>query len=137
MSSDRLCSLVIWLRFDLGTMSATMLAFLRSSCRGMGVQPRHLDDPSAVEDPLKAVLEEAISLREEQRPELSLELLEIARSAGLSSDWIEDNRARALLALGRLEEAQVLLEALRGSAIEAVAEAAQAQLAQLAEPNDA
>jgi predicted Zn-dependent protease len=115
-------------------MSATMLAFLRSSCRGMGVQPRHLDDPSAVEDPLKAVLEEAISLREEQRPELSLELLEIARSAGLSSDWIEDNRARALLALGRLEEAQVLLEALRGSAIEAVAEAAQAQLA---EPNDA
>ena len=93
-------------------MSATLHAFLRSSCRALGVEPRHLDDPSAAEDPLTALLQEAIALREEQRPELSLQVLEMACTAGLSSDWIDDNRARALLALDRIEEAEALLRRL-------------------------
>ena len=112
-------------------MSATLLAFLRSSCHGMGITPRHLDAATAQEDPLTALLEEAIALRTEQRADLSLQLLEIARSAGLASDWIEDNRARALLALDRIEEATTVLLVLCDSSIEAVAEAARSQLASL------
>jgi hypothetical protein len=112
-------------------MSSTLQAFLRSSCRGLGHEPRFLDSSDAAEDPLTAVLQEAIALRQEQRADLSLQLLEIARNAGLSSDWIEDNRARALLALGRVEEARLLLTTLCGSATEAIAAAARSQLAEL------
>lgn len=109
-------------------MSATLQAFLRSSCRGLGVDPRYLDSPAAAEDPLTALLQEAIALREEQRAELSLQVLEIASAAGLSSEWIDDNRARALLALDRADEARHLLHSLCDSATEAIAAAARSQL---------
>jgi hypothetical protein len=114
-------------------MSATLHAFLRSSCRALGVEPRHLDDPSAAEDPLTALLQEAIALREEQRPELSLQVLEMACTAGLSSDWIDDNRARALLALDRIEEAEALLRRLCESNTAEIADAAQSLLAALSQ----
>lgn len=109
-------------------MSATLQAFLRSSCRGLGVEPRFLDDPAAAADPLTALLQEAIALREEHRAELSLQVLEMARSAGLNSDWLDDNRARALLALERHEEAELLLHELCQSSTEAIAESAREQL---------
>jgi hypothetical protein len=112
-------------------MSATLQAFLRSSCRGLGHEPRFLDTPEAADDPLTALLQEAIALRDEERADLSLRLLEIACTAGLSNDWIEDNRARALLALERIEEARVLLTTLSGSEIQDVAAAARSQLAEL------
>lgn len=114
-------------------MSATLQAFLRSSCRALGVEPRHLDDPSAAEDPLTALLQEAIALREEQQPELSLQVLEMACTAGLSSDWIDDNRARALLALDRTEEAEALLRRLCESSTAEIAAAAQGLLAALSQ----
>jgi len=109
-------------------MSATLQAFLRSSCRGLGVDPRYLNSPEAADDPLTALLQEAIALREDQRAELSLQVLEIAIAAGLSSEWIDDNRARALLALERNDEAQQLLQKLLNSPTEAIAEAARSQL---------
>jgi len=114
-------------------MSATLQAFLRSSCRALGVEPRHLDDPSAAEDPLTALLQEAIALREEQRPELSLQVLEMACTAGLGSDWIDDNRARALLALDRTEEAEALLRRLCESSTAEIADSAQSLLAALSQ----
>ena len=54
---------------------------------------------------LQEVLEEAIRLRESGKPEQSLDLLDRAEAQGLQSPWLEDNRARALLALDRVEKA--------------------------------
>ncbi len=57
---------------------------------------------------LREVLEEAIRLREEGRPELSLALLDQAEAEGHTDGWLTDNRARALVQLQRHEEAKGL-----------------------------
>ena len=57
---------------------------------------------------LREVLEEAIRLRENGRPELSLALLDQAEAEGYSDGWLTDNRARALVQLQRHEDAKRL-----------------------------
>ena len=57
---------------------------------------------------LREVLEEAIQLRENGRPELSLALLDQAEAQGHRDGWLTDNRARALVQLQRFEEARQL-----------------------------
>ena len=52
-----------------------------------------------------ALLEEAIASREGDQPLFSLALMELALAKGYRSPWLQDNRARALVALDRLEEA--------------------------------
>ena len=110
-------------------MTATLRAFLVNSSRALGVEPRHLNDPAADGDVQTALLKDAIALREMGHAERSLGLLAAAAEAGLASDWIEDNRARALLALGRRGEAQALFQTLSACGTEAVAAAALEQLA--------
>ena len=56
-------------------------------------------------DPLTAVLRQSIALREQGFDALSLQLLDEAQSAGISSGWMNDNRARAMIRLGRIEPA--------------------------------
>jgi len=54
---------------------------------------------------LQACLGEVIGLREAGDAELSLQLIDQALALGLTSPWFQDNRARALLALGQRQEA--------------------------------
>ena len=82
-------------------MIATLRAFLVNSSRALGVEPQHLNDPAADGDVQTALLKDVIALREAGDADRSLLLLEAAMEAGLVSDWVEANRARALLALGR------------------------------------
>jgi len=74
-------------------------------CRTWGEEPLFLLDGEASADPLIAVLKQSIALREAGEAELSLRLLECACQAGMSNGWLLDNSARALLALGRFDEA--------------------------------
>ena len=112
-------------------MTATLRAFLVNSSRALGVEPQHLKDPAADSDVQTALLQDVIALREMGHADRSLALLDVAAEAGLRSDWIEDNRARALLALGREGEAQALLQSLSGCGTDVVAAAAREQLAAL------
>ena len=112
-------------------MTATLRALLVNSSRALGAEPKYLIDPAAVGDVQTALLQDVIALREMGHADRSLALLDVAAEAGLRSDWIEDNRARALLALGREGEAQALLQSLSGCGTDAVAAAAREQLAAL------
>ena len=64
---------------------------------------------------LHEVLEEAIRLRDDGRPELSLALLDQAEAEGHRDGWLTDNRARALVQLQRHEEAKRLWTDLESS----------------------
>lgn len=57
---------------------------------------------------LREVLEEAIRLRENGQPELSLALLDQAEAEGHRDGWLTDNRARAFVQLQQHEEAKRL-----------------------------
>lgn len=115
-------------------MSSTLRAFLVNSSRALGVEPHHLNQPDANSDVQTALLQDVIALRDQGHADRSLALLDAAAEAGLSSDWIEDNRARALLALGRDQEALAVLETLTACGTEAVAKAAWQQMEVLTGP---
>ena len=79
-----------------------------------------------------AVLEQSLAVREAGRAGLSLALLDRARAAGIGSGWLQDNRARALVVLGRCDVALAIWAELREQetdpALVACAEAAQRSL---------
>lgn len=115
-------------------MSSTLRAFLVNSSRALGVEPQHLNQADAEADLHTALLQDVIALREAGNAESSLGLLEAASEAGLASDWIDDNQARALIALGRDQEALVVLEALTTCGTDAVAQSAWQQMEALTGP---
>ncbi len=86
-------------------MESSLLQDLVQLCRERGQEPPFLLSEEAAPDPLTAVLKQSIVLREAAEEELSLQLLDCACQRGLQNGWLHDNRARALLALGRLDEA--------------------------------
>ena len=73
---------------------------------------REFSELSEFEQPL---VEASIRLRSGGRNELSLQLLDAAVAFGVRSGLIDDNRARALVGLGRLPEAVVLWRELEAS----------------------
>ena len=81
---------------------------------------------------LREVLEEAIRLREDGRPDLSLALLDQAEAEGHRDGWLTDNRARALVQLQRHEEAKRLWRDLKSSEDQALRAAALQNLQVLA-----
>ena len=81
---------------------------------------------------LREVLEEAIRLREDGRPELSLALLDQAEAEGLSDGWLTDNRASAPVQLRRHAEAKRLWNGLEMSENLALRRASQQNLQALA-----
>lgn len=94
-----------------------------------GHQPIHLRPGSA--DALTASLQEAIHLREQNQPELSLALLERLEAEGITSPWITDNRARAEHVLGRTGNAVALWQSQLNHHEAAAAEAAAEMLSHL------
>ena len=86
-------------------MEPSLLQDLVLLCRASGQEPLVLLSADASADPLTAVLKQSIALRDVGEPELSLQLLDFACQRGLKNGWLHDNRARAQLALGRLDEA--------------------------------
>ena len=81
---------------------------------------------------LREVLEEAIRLREDGRPDLSLALLDQAEAEGHRDGWLTDNRARALVQLQRHGEAKRLWRDLESSEDQALRAAALQNLQVLA-----
>jgi len=81
---------------------------------------------------LHEVLEEAIRLRDDGRPDLSLALLDQAEAEGHRDGWLTDNRARALVQLQRHEEAKRLWRDLKSSEDQALRAAAVQNLQVLA-----
>ena len=110
-------------------MTANLRAFLVNASSALGLELNHLNDPDADADVQTVLLKDVIALRETGHADHSLALLDVAAEAGLDSDWINNNRAKALLALGRDEEALSLFQALSGCATEAVATSAREFLA--------
>lgn len=99
-----------------------------------GWSPQAIDD-SATEPGvlLEQCLRELQRLREGGRAELSLRLLSTALQLGISSPWLEDSRARSLLALGDRQAANKLWSDLRQSGEQGVAAAADHALGSLEE----
>jgi tetratricopeptide (TPR) repeat protein len=77
---------------------------------------------------LLSQLKTAIELREQGQPAASLALLDAALNAGHSSPWIHDNRARALVDLGRHAQAIAIWEQLQSHDDPTVLDAAQQML---------
>ena len=86
-------------------MRPTLLDDLIQLCQQSGAVADALCSVEAHDDPLTAVLRQSIALREQGFNELSLQLLDQAQFAGISSGWMNDNRARAMIRLGRIEPA--------------------------------
>ncbi|QEY32396.1 hypothetical protein EVJ50_09400 [Synechococcus sp. RSCCF101] len=104
---------------------------LRAMATQMAAQHRQDtadQDSSELTGELKAALDAAIALRESGQAEASLAMLEGCLEQGQRSPWLDDNRARALLALGRGEEAAAIWERLGASSDGAAAEAARSML---------
>ena len=89
------------------------LTALLETCRRLGLGSEFLLTSTAESDLPRALAEKAIQLREDKRSDVSLKLLEAAAQQGVSGGWLDDNRARALLELGRREEARTLWTALQ------------------------
>ena len=91
----------------LSHLQERLLEGLHHHCSFHSWPPRHLPPPNAAHsgDALHLTLEEALSAREGGRAGLSLALMEEALQQGWQSPWLHDNRARALVNLGRSEEA--------------------------------
>lgn len=79
-------------------------------------------------DLLLRALESLIRTREQNWPALSLELAETVQALGWRSPWLLDNQARALVMVGRREEALALWRQLTSDADEGVAHAADEML---------
>ena len=112
-------------------MTSNLRSQLLKTCRGLGIEPIHLGESTDEADLHTALLKDSIDLREQGNEEQSLQLLDAALEAGLNSDWIEDNRARGLIALHRHEEAQSILNKLLNSADPWVHQAAESMLQNL------
>ena len=84
-----------------------LLEGLHHHCRFHSWPPRHLPSPEQARDAdvLQLAVEEAIASREAGKAGLSLALMEEALNQGWQSPWLHDNRARALVNLGRGDEA--------------------------------
>lgn len=116
-------------------MRPTLLDDLILLCQQAGTTAAELIAKDAEVDPLSAVLRQSIALREQGLDALSLQVLDQAQSAGLSSGWLEDNRARALVALGRSDEALAIWADLSADAGDATLQAfARTALNQLSWP---
>jgi predicted Zn-dependent protease len=95
-----------------------LLEGLMLHCNFHSWPPRHLprQETVAAVDLLDLALREAISSREAGKPGLSLALMEEAIQQGWQNPWLHDNRARALVNLGRREEAIGVWQELSGNA---------------------
>ena len=118
-------------------MEPVLLQDLVQLCRAGGAEPDHLIGIQHDQDPLTAVLKQSIALREANAAALSLQLLDRAAQGGVQSGWLQDNRARALLALGRADEALAIWADLSAEVGDATLQAyARSALNQLSWPPD-
>ena len=96
-------------------MQPQLLQDLSAFCRAAGFEPIAFQNVGPDVDLTTPVLQQSIFLREAGAADLSLALLDRAAAAGLSSGWLQDNRARALVLLQRSEEARSLWQELLSS----------------------
>ena len=116
-------------------LAVELLQSLQTAIRSEMVEIKHLPEIaphqlSALELP---VLYESIELRNGNNELLSLKLLEICIEYGLRSDLIDDNRARALLKIGRKRDAIHIWQSLLSSINEETRDSAQRILTRLSQ----
>ncbi len=85
-------------------------AKLRQHCALRFWAPHHIPPNGAANE--TQFLLELITCRDSGRADLSLELIEIGDRHGWKSPWLDDNRARAELNLGRAQQARRIWEQL-------------------------
>ena len=95
-------------------------------CARQGWYPKHLKRTS--QPLMERILLELISCRELGRAQLSLELAECAETLGWCNGWLLDNKARALVELGRTWEGVGIWRRLAACGDPALAELAQPML---------
>ena len=100
-------------------METMLLQDLVQLCREQGTEPEVLLTLQPGQDPLTALLNQSIALRESGDAQLSLQLLDRAWQGGVRRGWLQDNRARALVALGRSDEALAIWADLSSEAVDA------------------
>lgn len=103
-----------------------LTASLRARCVLRGYQGTVLPETRAAEE--QEILQQLIDVRDAKRPELSLELIEICHQHTWQSPWLEDNKARALIDLGRTWEAVEIWEELKACNDSFVVESAHTML---------
>ena len=86
-------------------MSFALRTELLNSCQALGVELHYLQLVEAEEDVITALLQDAIDLRAQGQADRSLALLDAAVEFGVRSGLVDDNRAWALVGLGRRTEA--------------------------------
>ena len=101
----------------------------RRHCADCRWTPLHLPSSGAASE--EQLLQELIACREGGNAALSLALIQLAEHHGWTSPWLDDNKARAELALGRPEKACAIWETLTSAADESAAAIATASLNQL------
>ncbi|MFL0789234.1 MAG: hypothetical protein AB8E87_03305, partial [Prochlorococcus sp.] len=95
---------------------------------------QHLRKPLLkIEELKKAILKEAITARGSGHAEFSLAIIEQSLKSGLSSPWLKDNQARALINLDRDQEALQIWQCLTQHEDKSVADLARQALTQQAE----
>ena len=101
----------------LSRLSKTLLASVKKSIANNDLPIHHLPDETP--DDLSilgiCILKEAIQLRKDKHEELSLQILETTTSSGFETDSINENKARALINVGRNVDAVNLLNELQSS----------------------
>ena len=103
----------------------TLIAKLLEHCQIQHWAPQFLQaeaTSSDLNELLKAILKEAEAARNNEKADLSLELLNISINHGLKSPWFFHLKARALQALERFDEAISIWETLATNEIEGLSD---------------
>ena len=98
-------------------LSQNLLTKLRATLSKEKIEIKHLPEqpPQDISILEHFIINEAIALRTKKNEALSLELLNICLDAGINTDLVNDNRARAMFNMGQKREAILIWQSLLAS----------------------
>ena len=114
-------------------LASELLQLLKSLINSNKIEPKHLPDtaPYDLATLENHIINEAIELRKNNKNELSLKILEISSDAGLKTNLINENKARALFNMKNKREAVHIWQSLLSSQDEVSRDSAQKILTRL------
>lgn len=114
-------------------LASELLQSLKSKINSNKIEPKYLPDtaPYDLATLENHIINEAIELRKNNKNELSLQILEISSDAGLKTNLINENKARALFNMKNKREAVHIWQSLLSSQDEVSRDSAQKILTRL------